>query len=52
MDPYFVIKIQEPWKYTIWNNDYGCRNPSLGLVTKARAYKVAGQEGVQESVRE
>jgi hypothetical protein len=22
-----------------------CRNPSLGLVTKARAYKVAGQEG-------
>jgi hypothetical protein len=22
-----------------------CRNPSLGLTTKARAYKVAGQEG-------
>ncbi len=23
----------------------GCRNPSLGLTTKARSYKVAGQEG-------
>jgi hypothetical protein len=23
----------------------GCRNPSLGLVTKARACKVAGQGG-------
>ncbi len=22
-----------------------CRNPNLGLVTKARAYKGAGQEG-------
>jgi hypothetical protein len=22
-----------------------CRNPSLGLATKAKAYKVAGQEG-------
>jgi len=32
-----------------------CRNPSLGLVTKARACKVMGQEGipgVKESVRE
>jgi hypothetical protein len=31
------------------------RNPSLGLVTKARGCKVAGQEGsprVQESVKE
>jgi hypothetical protein len=25
--------------------DHMCRNPSLGLVTKARAYKSAGQEG-------
>jgi hypothetical protein len=32
-----------------------CCNPSLGLVTKKRACKVAGQEGspiVKESVRE
>jgi hypothetical protein len=32
-----------------------CRNPSLGLATKARACKVAGQKGspgVKESVRE
>jgi len=26
-----------------------CRNPSLGLMTKARVYKVVGQEGSQES---
>ncbi len=28
-----------------------CCNPSLGLTTKARAYKVAGQEGSRESCR-
>jgi hypothetical protein len=26
-----------------------CRNPSLGLATKARVCKVAGQEGSRES---
>jgi len=26
-----------------------CRNPSLGLATKARVCKVAGQKGSQES---
>jgi len=25
--------------------DFFCRNPNLGLATKARAYKVAGQKG-------
>jgi len=36
-------------------NVHPCRNPNLGLATKAKAYKVAGQEGssgVKESVRE
>jgi hypothetical protein len=32
--------------FLIWVNLYTrCRNPSLGLMTKARAYKGAGQEG-------
>ncbi len=26
-----------------------CRNPNLGLATKAKVYKVAGQEGSQKS---
>jgi hypothetical protein len=47
-------------KFTLYINS--CRNPNLGLTTKANACKVAGQEeslescrmflGVQESVRE
>jgi hypothetical protein len=28
------------------NWQFDCRNPSLGLATKARGCKVAGQEGV------
>jgi hypothetical protein len=34
--------------YCTWSCDeiqHLCRNPSLGLATKARGYKVAGQEG-------
>jgi hypothetical protein len=38
-------KVQSPLPtYTMW---IMCRNPSLGLTTKARAYKVASQEGSQ-----
>ncbi len=29
-------------------NKLGCRNPSLGLATKARAYKVAGKKEARE----
>jgi hypothetical protein len=35
--------------------DFNCHNPNLGLATKAKACKVAGQEespGMKESVRE
>jgi hypothetical protein len=31
------------------SNGGECRNPNLGLATKAKAYKSAGQEGSQES---
>jgi len=31
--------------FTTFQVDFNCRNPSLGLTTKARACKVAGQEG-------
>jgi hypothetical protein len=34
--------LSETWKCL---HEHNCRNPSLGLATKARACKVAGQEG-------
>jgi len=40
---------------TIFKRVLFCHNPSLGLAIKARAYKVAGQEGspgMKESVSE
>jgi hypothetical protein len=30
-------------------HEYKCRNPSLGLATKAKSYKVEGQKGGHES---
>jgi hypothetical protein len=45
-------EITYPPKLLLFNK---CRNPSLGLATKARACNVVGQKGspgVKESVRE
>jgi hypothetical protein len=41
---HFNGDVYENWMET-------CRNPSLGLITKARVYKNAGQDGGWESVR-
>jgi hypothetical protein len=41
------LTLQNQWNYNIEeyvNVDHYCHNPNLGLVTKARACKSAGQE--------
>ncbi len=40
-----IIKLIHFWNLTTLRMLWTCRNPSLGLVTKARACKGVGQEG-------